>query len=56
MIIVYLSRDWYGDVEIDDEHTEFRWFALDEIPENISPPIVPVIEKFKLAYSVSQQL
>ena len=56
VIIVYLSRDWYGEVEIDDEHTEFLWFAVAEIPENISPPIVPVIEKFKLAHCASQQL
>ena len=46
VIIVYLSRDWHGEVKINHEHTEFRWFAMDEIPENISPPIKPVIEQF----------
>jgi 8-oxo-dGTP pyrophosphatase MutT (NUDIX family) len=45
--IVHLARDWRGKVELNHEHTEFRWFAADEIPENISPPIKPVIEKFK---------
>ena len=45
--IVYLSQDWHGSVTIDHEHTDFRWFAVDEIPENISPPIIPVIEQFK---------
>jgi 8-oxo-dGTP pyrophosphatase MutT (NUDIX family) len=55
--IVYLSRDFrHGsgdprqtDVEINNEHTEFRWFAVDEIPEDISPPIIPVIEQYKQA-------
>lgn len=48
--IVYLSRDWRGAVEINAEHTEFRWFAVDEIPapEQISPPIIPVIERFQM--------
>jgi 8-oxo-dGTP pyrophosphatase MutT (NUDIX family) len=57
--IVYLSRDFWrrsGDlrqtadqieIEINNEHTEFRWFTMGEIPENISPPIKPVIEQFK---------
>ena len=45
--IVYLSQDWRGSVKINHEHTDFRWFAVNEIPENISPPILPVIEQFK---------
>jgi 8-oxo-dGTP pyrophosphatase MutT (NUDIX family) len=45
--IVYLSQDWRGSVTINHEHTDFRWFAADEIPENISPPIIPVIEQYK---------
>jgi len=48
--IVYLSRDFSGEVHLDHEHTAYRWFTRDEIPapEYISPPIVPVIEQFKL--------
>jgi 8-oxo-dGTP pyrophosphatase MutT (NUDIX family) len=47
--IVYLSHDWHGEVKINDEHTEFHWFARDEIPsqEHISPPIVSIVDKFK---------
>jgi len=45
--IVYLSYDVSGDIHLNDEHTEWRWFTTDEIPENISPPIIPVIEQFK---------
>ena len=48
--IMYLSHDWQGDIQISDEHTEWRWFAVDEIPENISPPIIPIIEQFKQSY------
>lgn len=49
--IMYLSRDWQGDIQISDEHTEWRWFAATEIPENISPPIIPIIEQFKRTIS-----
>ena len=45
--IVYLSHDVSGDICLNDEHTEWRWFTCSEIPDNISPPIIPVIEKFK---------
>ena len=47
VIVVYLSRDWRGDVEINDEHTEWRWCSANEIAEDVSPPIKPVIEQFK---------
>ena len=45
--IVYLSRDFSGQPVIDHEHTGWRWFATDEIPTDISPPIIPVIEQYK---------
>jgi len=48
--IVYLSHDVNGDIRLNNEHTEWRRFAADEIPENISPPIIPVIEQFKQQY------
>jgi 8-oxo-dGTP pyrophosphatase MutT (NUDIX family) len=45
--IVYLSYDVSGNIQLNGEHTEWRWFAPAEIPDEISPPIKPVIEKFK---------
>ena len=47
VIIVYLSRDWHGEVKLNDEHTDWCWCAVNEIPEDISPPIKPILEKFK---------
>ncbi len=49
--IIYLSRDWRGEVKLNDEHTEWNWFAASEIPEDVSPPIKPVIEQFKYSFS-----
>ena len=45
--IVYLARDWRGEVGLNYEHTDWRWFAAADIPEDLSPPIQPVIEQFK---------
>jgi len=53
VIIVYLSRDWHGEVNLNDEHTEWRWFAANEIPEDVSPPIKPVLEQFKKSFDVA---
>jgi 8-oxo-dGTP pyrophosphatase MutT (NUDIX family) len=49
--IVYLSRDWHGEVKLNDEHTEWRWFQAQEIPEDLSPPIRPIIEEFRRSIS-----
>jgi ADP-ribose pyrophosphatase YjhB (NUDIX family) len=45
--VVYKACQWQGEVKLNEEHTEWRWFTPADIPENISPPIRPVIEKFK---------
>jgi len=44
--IVYLSRDTIGEISLNEEHTEWRWFAPADIPDDLSPPIKLVIEKF----------
>ena len=48
--VIYLSRDWRGEIMLNEEHTEWKWFAAIEIPENVSPPIKPIIEQFKSAF------
>jgi 8-oxo-dGTP pyrophosphatase MutT (NUDIX family) len=45
--IVYISRDTTGDVHLNEEHTAWNWFAPADIPVDLSPPIKPVIEKFR---------
>lgn len=49
--ITYLSHDWQGEVKLNPEHTEWCWFAANEIPEDVSPPIKPIMEQFKSIYS-----
>lgn len=53
--IAYLSHDWSGEIKLNDEHTEWRWFPAHEIPENISPPITPVLEQFKRVVSKTEK-
>lgn len=48
--IIYTSRDWRGEIQLNDEHTEWRWFAAYEIPDDVSPPIKPVIDQFKKSF------
>ena len=48
--IVYMSQDWRGQIQLNGEHIEWKWFAASEIPEDISPPIQPVIQKFKSTF------
>jgi ADP-ribose pyrophosphatase YjhB (NUDIX family) len=48
--VIYLTRNWHGEVRLNDENIEARWFAVAELPENISPPIKPVMERFVESY------
>jgi ADP-ribose pyrophosphatase YjhB (NUDIX family) len=44
---VYLARQVHGRLHVDgEEHSQVRFFALDALPEPISPPVIPVIKKF----------
>ena len=45
--MIYVSRDWRGEIKLNEEHTEWNWFAADDIPEDSSPPIRPILERFK---------
>lgn len=46
--IAYLCRDWSGILSgQESEVEELRFFAADELPDNISPPLRPVIRKWR---------
>ena len=49
--IVYVSHDWRGEIKLNHEHTEWNWFTRSDIPEDVSPPIRPVLEQFKTSFS-----
>ena len=45
--IVFLCRSFTGELKPQAEEVEkLRFFAVEEIPENLSPPIRPVVEKW----------
>jgi ADP-ribose pyrophosphatase YjhB (NUDIX family) len=48
--IVYLSQDWRGEIKLNEEHSEWNWFAADNIPEDISPPIKTILDQFKQTF------
>lgn len=44
---VYLCRDYCGELKCEEsEITELQYFSLDKIPENLSPPVRKVIQKY----------
>ena len=47
VMAVYLAHGWHGKVCLNGEHTEWRWFPATQLPENLIPLIIPIIEKFK---------
>ncbi len=46
--IIYICNHYHGKLHPEkSEIEELKFFPFDQIPENISDPIVPVIERFK---------
>ena len=44
--IAYLCENFTGDtINQTDETTDLKWFGLDELPENISPPVIPALKR-----------
>jgi len=44
--IIYLCEDFSGKMLAStDETTDLQWFKLDDIPEDISPPDIPMIKQ-----------
>lgn len=45
--IVYLCREYSGTLKCQEGETdELRFFAADELPENLSQPIIPALRKW----------
>ncbi len=49
--IVYLSNDWHGEIKLNDEHTEWKWFAAADIPVDFSPPLKPILDQFRNSFT-----
>jgi 8-oxo-dGTP pyrophosphatase MutT (NUDIX family) len=46
--VVYLSREVSGSVDLHpSEHVEFAYYDPQNLPEDISPPVRPVLERFR---------
>lgn len=50
--VTYLCRDFEGEIAVDkSEGDEARFFALDDIPQNISPPIIPILREYRCKFN-----
>lgn len=46
IIAMYKSRHVTGKLLLNpDEHTEAQYFDLDDIPQDLSPPLLPIFKK-----------
>jgi ADP-ribose pyrophosphatase YjhB (NUDIX family) len=48
--IVYLSRNWRGEIKLNDEHSEWNWFPANNLPQDISPPIKTILDQFRQSF------
>ena len=45
--VVYYTSQYQGEIEINDESSEYAFFAIGEIPNDVSPPQRPIVEYLK---------
>ncbi|RCX21474.1 ADP-ribose pyrophosphatase YjhB (NUDIX family) [Fontibacillus phaseoli] len=45
--IVFKSDSYQGEVRLNNEGKEARFFDIDKLPEKISPPVRPVVEELR---------
>ncbi|OWR32343.1 ADP-ribose pyrophosphatase [Saccharibacillus sp. O23] len=43
--VVYRTNIYDGELRLDHENRAYRFFDLDELPERISPPVLPVVRQ-----------
>ena len=50
--VVFICREISGEIELNkEEHNEFHFFPLNNLPENISPPVVTIIRDLVNKYN-----
>ncbi len=45
--IVFMTTSYSGEANTNEESKGFRFFSIDQLPENISPPVLPIVMKLK---------
>lgn len=45
--IVFKSTNYSGEMQVNDESRKAEYFEIDKLPEEISPPVKPVVERLK---------
>lgn len=48
---VYKTSKFTGEIAVNHESRLYKWFDISNLPENITPPSIPVIKKLKQEYS-----
>ncbi|TXK85757.1 NUDIX hydrolase [Paenibacillus sp. N3.4] len=47
VVITYTSKDYIGEISINEESTSACFFNIEELPSEISPPEIPIVEELK---------
>jgi len=46
--VVYYTSQYQGEIEINEESSEYAFFSIGEIPNDVSPPQRPIVEYLKM--------
>ncbi|HYF81866.1 MAG TPA: NUDIX domain-containing protein [Clostridia bacterium] len=49
--IVFMTSKYYGEANSNDESNGFKFFSIDDLPREISPPVKPVIQSLVERYA-----
>lgn len=54
--IVFVTSKYYGEANKNAESKGFKFFMINELPENISPPVKPVVQRLVERYTLIRNI
>lgn len=53
--VVYYTNEYNGDITINEESSEYTFFAVADIPNDVSPPQLSIVEYLKTKYPLDKR-
>ncbi|BFH66533.1 ADP-ribose pyrophosphatase [Paenibacillus dendritiformis] len=51
--VVYTSNQFRGELTIDEESRAYQFFAINDLPAEISPPVAPIVAELKRRHGLT---
>jgi 8-oxo-dGTP pyrophosphatase MutT (NUDIX family) len=54
--VVYYTKQWDGEIALNEESSDYGFFAIHEIPNDVSPPQIPIVQFLQSNFMEKQRI